>query len=183
MRTIAWDIDNVLNELMREWLRSTGLPTPYEAISEDPPHRVLGLSLEDYLASLDRFRLGPYSSLEPSQAALAWLERNGGGFDHVAITAVPNLAAHVSRVWVERHFGRYIREVHVVPSSRPNDPQPPVDKSRVLERFRDAVLIDDSPEQVRRARERGLAAILYGRPWNAGGDAFAELDGWVRAST
>ena len=60
MRTLVWDIDDVLNDLMRSWFTEEWLPThpdcrlAYADLLENPPHRVLGIAEAEYLASLDR---------------------------------------------------------------------------------------------------------------------------------
>ena len=47
MVTIAWDVDDVLNDLMRHWFKSTWKTTHpeckviYEDLSENPPRQIL----------------------------------------------------------------------------------------------------------------------------------------------
>ena len=59
MKTIVWDVDDVLNDLMREWIENWSRPArpgctiAYHAITKNPPPRVLGISLEEYRKPLD----------------------------------------------------------------------------------------------------------------------------------
>ena len=111
LKTIVWDIDDVLNNLMRRWLEDEWLPgngdssVSYADIRENPPCRILGCSLDDYLASLDRFRMTKAALLDPNPEVLRWFHERGDRFLHVALTATPLVAAPVSAEWVMRHFG------------------------------------------------------------------------------
>ena len=63
MNLIVWDIDDVLNDLMRAWFELHWRPRHpecslhYSQLRENPPQRVLGISESEYLSSLDEFRL------------------------------------------------------------------------------------------------------------------------------
>ena len=63
MLTIAWDVDDVLNNLMEAWLGEAWKPAtrnarcPIRKLRENPPHRLLGVPESDYHSSLDAFRL------------------------------------------------------------------------------------------------------------------------------
>src|SRR5262245_50873043 len=126
-KTIAWDVDDVLNDLMGAWVaafcHTQGRECPGTSdLTANPPHELLGIALSDYLADLDRFRRTAYGTLTPVPEMLAWFERFGADYRHLAVTAVPLCAAPASAAWVLRHFGRWIRTFHVVPSLRVNDP-------------------------------------------------------------
>ena len=176
MKTIAWDVDDVLNDLMRTWLESAwrpdhpGCALGYEQLSENPPHRLLGASRAEYLASLDAFRLSPSGrDLPPLDAVLAWFQRYGHEARHVAVTAVPLRAAPESAAWVMRHFGRWIRSYHVIPSARADEGLPAYDSSKgELLRSLGPVdgLVDDQPQNLESARNAGIPAVLFPRPWN-----------------
>lgn len=170
---IAWDVDDVLNTLTRDWLeefnREAGIDVDYGSLRENPHHAALGISRATYLASLDTFRRDRYASLGPSRLALEWLAAHGAAARHVAVTATPRRSAQTVTDWVLRHFGRWIEEVHVVPSPRPDDPTPlpPPDKGALLATLGErVVLVDDSPAQVASARARQVRALLYPQPWN-----------------
>jgi FMN phosphatase YigB (HAD superfamily) len=181
MRTIAWDVDDVLNDLMKNWLENEWLKkhpecgASYATLRSNPPLEETGADKAQYLESLDRFRQGRYATeVAPSEKMLAWFERNGGRFRHLALTAVPLTCASISAAWVMRHFGRWIRCFQFVPSTREGEPIPMMDanKAEFLKWLgkEDAVLVDDSRENVAAAREAGFDAFLFPRPWNGSGE-------------
>ena len=59
LKTIAWDVDDVLNNLMRAWFEEKWLIDHpecnllYEGLTENPPHRLLETNVDNYLKSLD----------------------------------------------------------------------------------------------------------------------------------
>jgi hypothetical protein len=175
---VAWDVDDVLNDLTAEWLAWSRIAVPYESLARNPPHAQVGMTHAEYLASLDAFRRERYSSLAPNPKVQRWISQSSARVNHIVVTAVPSFAAPFSAGWVMRHFGERVRGFHFAPSSRPDDPQPRPDKSEILARFRDrAILVDDSVEHVERAGSRGMTAVLFPRPWNdAPDDVDATLD-------
>ena len=177
MITIAWDIDDVLNDLMNSWFVSRWLPdhqqcrVRYEGLSENPPHRLLGAELNEYLTSLDSFRLsGLYPAMEPLPEVMEWFSLHGEKARHIALTAVPLHASHVSSEWVFRHFGRWIRSFHFVPSKREGMEAPESDKNKgdFLKRTGNIdILVDDNEGNIRDAEAAGVKGILFPRPWNS----------------
>lgn len=177
MKTIIWDVDDVLNDLMGRWLEDVWLPdhptcaARYEELQENPPCGIIGCSLEEYLSSLDRFRLEAAAGLEPDLQVVEWFLTHGHRFHHVALTAVPLAAAHVSAGWVMRHFGPWIRSFAVVPTARPGAPEIPYHRSKgdyLSWLGKGDVLVDDDPHNVTSARSLGLHGMLVPRPWNQG---------------
>lgn len=185
MKTIAWDVDDTLNDLMRRWHRDWFLPrhracrARYEDLSVNPAYGVLGLTKAAYLRSYDEFRLsGVYRRMPPLPEVLAWFRRNGGKYRHMAVTAVPLKAAHESAAWVFRHFGRWIRTFHVVPSPRPGERLP--DYGRNKADFLRSVggchyFLDDSPDNVKVVRATGARCLTVPRPWNPEKRTYREL--------
>ena len=177
MQTIAWDVDDVLNELTRAWFERWGREGGtcpgggYAALTANPPHEVCGISRQEYLASLDAFRAsGEGVRLPPRPEALEWFVANGARYRHVAVTATPLANAPASAAWVMRHFGRWIRTYHLVPSPRPGEELPPydTDKASAFARLgRIDLVVDDSPEVIEGARAAGIAAVVFPQPWNA----------------
>lgn len=184
--TIAWDVDDVLNDLMGGWLawyRERG-PTAitYEEIAENPPYRLLGISRDEYLASLDAYRLSDAArGQQPVPEVLAWFEEHGDGAHHIAVTATPLATAPGSAEWVVRHFGRWIRTFHVTPSPRVGDGIAEREtKTASLARLGGAdMAVDDLPANLEGMPEMGIATLVFPRPWNGApgtiSDALREL--------
>jgi hypothetical protein len=176
MRTLAWDIDDVLNDLMRVWLETwwrpahPGCEVAFEQIVENPPHRILDTTLPEYLSSLDAFRQSDqFPRLAPRPEVLGWFTDHGERFRHLALTAVPLRCAHASAAWVMRHFGRWIRSFHVIPSPREDEQIPGYDRSKeefLRRALGIAALIDDNVGNVSGADRAGVRGLLFPRPWN-----------------
>lgn len=192
-RTVVWDVDDVLNDLMRSWLavwRSSHpeLDVAYEDLRANPPHRILGVPKADYLASLDAFRLSAgYRDEVPDPAVLSWLQAHGAECRQVALTATTLEAAPASAAWVLRHFGRWIREFAVLPALRPGDELPLYDSNKgawIRRQPGPTLLVDDSPENVAAVRASGRLALCWPRPWNdvrlSVAETLSALTGFVR---
>ena len=189
MQTIVWDVDDVLNDLMRAWYEQAWLPAHpqcafrYAELTENPPQRLLGVSQEQYLASLDAFRLSERGrDLTPLPEVVAWFRQSGARFRHMALTATPLLSAPLSAGWVMRHFGVWIRSFHFIPSPRQGQSAPEYDQSKAdfLRWFGHAdVLVEDNLVQLEAARRLSMQTVLIPRPWNGSrqtiGDALMTL--------
>jgi len=183
-KTIVWDVDDVLNDLMGSWFRlwrqdHPGCAVGYEDLKKNPPHELLGITSQRYLQSLDAFRLSPsYQGMSPTKAVEDWFHQKGDKFRHVALTAAPLRAASFSAQWVFKNFGAWIRTFHFVPSKRKGEAIPlyEVDKTEALERL-GAVdfFIDDNEDHVLAARKTGIQALFFPRPWNPGGMSVTEI--------
>lgn len=175
MITIVWDVDDVLNDLMRQWFTHGWLRDHpecrirYEELAGNPPHRVLGITREEYLATLDSFRKTANGrNLEPNAELLSWFRNHGDRLRHIALTARPLETAPDVAAWVMRHFGVWIRCFGFVPS-RAATPVPVYDRSKgeYLKWLGCGdVLVDDSAENIADASALGLKALLYPQPWN-----------------
>ncbi|MFZ2448637.1 MAG: hypothetical protein WAW37_19930 [Syntrophobacteraceae bacterium] len=176
MKTIVWDVDDVLNDLMGAWFEdyaaSNGADRSitYERLICNPPHEILGISRMEYLASLDRFRLsGKFEKMEPVAEVFEWFCRHGDRSHNVALTAAPLCASPVSAEWAMRNFGRWIRSFNVIPSPRPgvDAARRHLTKSDFLGWWGKAdILVDDSEENIAGAVSLGIQAVLIPRPWN-----------------
>ena len=178
---IAWDVDDVMNDLLRRWFEDRWLPThpecnlKYEHIVENPPHNQLGVPLGDYLQSLDEYRMEKYLALEPNPILLKWFETNGAAFRHIVVTAVPLLTASLSAKWVFQHFGQWIRGFFLAPSPRAEAlfPGYPANKRDIFETWiQPDLFIDDSSSNVQQARDCHIESILLKMPWSASGDGW-----------
>lgn len=183
-RVVVWDVDDVLNDLMRAWLEDVWAPdhpervVRFDDLRENPPVALLDLSTSEYQSSLDAYRLSTaYSEQAPNPDVIAWLQANGERCRHVALTATALSAAPASAAWVLRHFGRWIRDFAVIPAVRPDADLPiyDVDKGSWLVRLgASAVLVDDSPTNLAAAAAVGTSAVCWPRPWNGSGSSVAE---------
>lgn len=178
MVTIAWDVDDVLNDLMRDWFE-TGwkaehreCKVSYDDLSENPPHRILRVTKERYLESLDAFRADSFQErMIPMLAVKKWFIHHGKEFRHIALTSVPFFAAGESARWVLTHFGEWIRTFHFVPSYRDACDIPMYDekKHEFLKWIqRVDCLVDDNEDNIEGAQSAGIKGLLFPRPWNSG---------------
>ncbi len=177
MLTIAWDVDDILNNLMEGWLEQKWKQEhpqcnlTYADIKENGPQHLLGISLQDYLNSLDEFRQSSaFSSMEPNPLIMDWFEQHGSKARHLVITAVPLSCAHISAEWVIRHFGKWIRTFHFVPSFREGVELPDYDPRKVdfLQWIKKVdVLVEDNEKNATEAVEAGTQGLLVDRPWNS----------------
>jgi len=190
MKTVAWDVDDILNDLMRCWLIDKWLPEHpdckvcFEQITQNTPEHIINRPKEEYQLSLDAFRLsGAYLQLQPNPEILAWFEESGNKARHIVLTSVPVKAAHISADWVMKNFGRWIRSFNFIPSLRAGEQALEYDHSKAdylrwLNKI--DILVEDSEENIREAEELGIKGILVKKPWNKGSllfkDALVEIN-------
>ena|ERR1700722_4957696 len=183
MRTIVWDLDDVLNELMLTWFTESWKPShpacqlSYGDIAENPPESVLGVTRFEYLSSLDEFRVSERArSMPPNPTVLDWLRKYGFRYRHMVLTARPLDSASHAAEWVFRNFGTYVRAFGVAPTRLSLDaPVYDRDKGDFLRWFEKAdILVDDSEENLRAAEELGIRGVLYPQPWNRSSSTIRE---------
>jgi hypothetical protein len=172
--TICWDIDDVLNSLMREWLRyeqskeRVNHYMPYSDLTENPPHHLLGWSLAEYRASLDEFRIKNDTSLAPNTEILRWMVNTGACFRHVAVTSRPIHAVPTIAQWLFRHFGACIHTFSVAPSPSRGGVESKLDF--VQRNYPGSILVDDDPNNLLPTSpipmEFPVLTVLYPQPWN-----------------
>jgi hypothetical protein len=178
VQTIVWDVDDVLNNLTENWFRQKwlvkhpGCPCRFEDLTANPPHERLGVSLSEYLSSLDEFRLASMVKLSPNPEVVQWFEQYGHRYRHAVLTATPLHTVELSAYWVMHHFGRWIRSFHFVPSER--EGQEVIRHDRTKGEFlswlgKADIFIDDSPANIKQAQAAGITAYLVSRPWSDGG--------------
>jgi hypothetical protein len=176
MKTIIWDVDDVLNNLMRDWLEYAwkrehpGCKILYSDITENPPYKLLGVSKEEYLASLDRFRLSSYHLLKPNPFVYSWFEQKGQNYWNVVSTGTPFTTASKSAAWTFEKYGKWVRTFNYVPSHRRGLILPKYFESKTeFLQYLDRVdcYVDDSEKSVEDARNAGFEAVLFPQPWNS----------------
>ena len=140
-KTIIWDIDDVLNNLMEAWFKTEWLKNypkseiKYSDLKLNPPFSILGIDKEEYLISLDKFRTENFHKLKPNPIIMEWFKEKGFQFRHVALTSVPLSCADISAKWLFNHFGSWFRSFNVIPSPRSTDPFNFYDKSKIKTTF------------------------------------------------
>ena len=168
---LAWDIDDVLNEFMLHCLPRfpSKKRLAYGELTFNPPYDLLGISKEQYLATLDASRADLYQK-PPRPEVIAFFTKHGGYFHHTAISAVPLRFASESAQWLLQHFGQWIQSFIFIPSPRQGmemKSQQFHTKSEALRAInRNVVLIDDNPANVLDAQSNGCNARLFPAPWN-----------------
>jgi hypothetical protein len=177
MVTIAWDVDDVLNNLMRDWYvngwkkKHPECRVAFDDISENPPYSILRTTREKYLESLDSFRASAeYPRLAPVEPVVQWFAGHGNEYRHIAVTRVPVSFAPQSAEWVLRHFGTWIRTYHFVPSPRKTSSVPVYDENKraFFQWIKNVnVLVDDNEDNIAGATSAGIKGVLYPRPWNS----------------
>lgn len=184
MLTLVWDVDDVLNDLMYQWLERCwkvehrNCHVGYSDLSENPPHRLLEASREQYLASLDGFRRSEAGrQLTPDPDLLLWFQNNGARFRHIALTARPLETGPEAAAWVMQHFGAWIRTFGIVPT-RAHECVPIYDygKGDYLRWLgKGDVLIDDTLENLSQAEGLGIRGIAWPQPWNGANQLKAKI--------
>jgi hypothetical protein len=174
--TIVWDVDDVLNDLMYQWLtygwmvEHPDCRVSYGELTENPPCGVLGVGKAEYLESLDSFRRTARGlEMKPNAAVLEWFREQGAKYRHIALTARPLESAPDAARWVMRHFGAWIRCFGVVPTRDVPADVPAYDKDKgdfLVWLGKGDVLVDDTPENLRQAAALGLRTIEFPQPWN-----------------
>lgn len=176
MLTIIWDIDDVLNNLMRSWFYQGWLPhhpdcqLEYNDITENPPDKLLKTSKEEYLESLDAFRLSKNAMLmQPNPNILQWFNNYGHKCMHIALTNRPLKTVPPLAGWIFSYFGDWIRTFSFIPPSRNNDSPPryfQTKKDYLLWLGNADIFIDDNLDNIIDAESIGMKTILMPQPWN-----------------
>lgn len=178
MITVAWDVDDILNNLMFDWFTKKWLvehrdcKIKFEQLTDNPPHQILQIEESEYLKSLDDYRLSDnYINSIPNSEILQWFEKYGAYARHLAVTAVPLKAAHISAFWVIRHFGKWIRSFNFLPSKRSNEDTTEYyhNKNDYLNTLKKIdILIEDNQMNIIEPQKNGIKCFLVEKPWNNG---------------
>lgn len=175
MKIIVWDIDDVLNDLMKEWFTNYCLhqnklcSIKFENLIENPPNRLLNISEDYYLKSLDDFRKELGNRLKPLVDILSWFNKKGDLYCHFALTSTPLFYASSSAEWLFKNYGRWFSSFNFIPSKREGDNYSYrfLSKTSLLKIFANVdAFIDDNPQNIVEANAIGVKTFLFPRPWN-----------------
>lgn len=175
IKTIVWDVDDILNNLMKDWfemewkLSHPKCKLNYNDLKENPPYKILGISKKEYLESLDKFRFRHYIDLKPNKEVYEWFEENGEKFKHLALTSTPIKSSPISSAWVMKNYGKWIRGYFVLPSFRKGEKITKYHKNKgeFLKELKNVDLfIDDSAKTIKDSKSNGINSILFPTPWN-----------------
>lgn len=183
MLTIAWDVDDVLNNLMQAWLEDfceqKNIEFQYENIVTNPPNELLNISLAEYHTSLDEFRKSKKALyLEPNPQILNWMEKNEGKYKHISLSATSSETAKYGAFWVMKNFSKWINSYNIVPSYRTgeNFVRQNETKKDFLQWMNVVdILVEDNQKNYEDAKSLGIKSFLVTRPWNKGGQSIEEI--------
>lgn len=183
MLTIAWDVDDVLNNLMQAWLEDfceqKNIEFEYENIVTNPPHELLGISLAEYHTSLDEFRKSKKALyLNPNPQIIEWMEKNQNKFKHITLSGTSTETAKYGAFWVMKNFSKWINSYNIVPSYRAgeNFVRQNETKKDFLQWMNVVdILIEDNQKNYEDAKSLGIKSFLVARPWNKGGQSIEEI--------
>jgi phosphoglycolate phosphatase-like HAD superfamily hydrolase len=183
-KLIVWDLDDVLNEFTRDWLRLAWKAehpecrAVYDDLHVNPPLQELGITLLQYLASIDRFRLSiEGATMTPNWPVLEWFKGNGDRFRHTILTARHGWSASVAIAWVKVNFGKWIEAIHSVGVARSENFVTEIArrKAKWLRHSGASIFVDDSQANMEAAADAGIRALLFPQPWNCRA-SFAQQD-------
>jgi hypothetical protein len=158
MRRCFIDLDGVLVDFHAGAARHHGVPYP------DPwpsgvwhVDQVLGIEHTAFWSTLDEFF---WSELTPTTDGFQILSlvESVFGAERVCILSSPprDPAALAGKCrWIQRHLPRYDRQFLIGPCKH-------------MVAGHDAVLVDDSDDNIHRFRRAGGTGVLVPRPWNSG---------------
>lgn len=176
MKTIVWDVDDVLNDLTQEWFEREWLIThptcklTYYQLKSNPPNDLLGIDIKEYHKSLDHYRQLYGPKMLPNNEVYSWFSEFGEKYRHMVLTSTPYFYAPHSSEWVIRNYGAWIRSFNFVPSQRENTFIFNYDKNKssFLKLFDKVDLfIDDNEQNILDAKTAGINSLLFPRPWNS----------------
>jgi hypothetical protein len=161
---------------MADWLvmlsgtsASTVLPE-YHQLTVNPPHELCGMSINEYLQSLDHFRLSLRASqMEVRQPVLSWFMSQGHRFEHHVLTARPRTTVSAAAEWVFSRLGTWVRHFHFVPAVRADDPLPDSgdSKSRVISSIGGSdYFVDDLESNISQSQHLVRHCLTVPQPWN-----------------
>ena len=183
-KTIVWDVDDVLNDLTKEWFnREWLIKHPdcniiYDELFHNPPHLLLNISIEEYLQSLDDFRMSHGHNLNPLKEVYNWFKQYGHLYRNIVLTSTPLFYASFSAQWVFLNYGSWICSYNFIPSPR-KDSIPFEYFSRKSDFLswlgKVDLYIDDNEINVFNAQAENINSVLFPRPWNRSSSTISQF--------
>ena len=177
---ILWDVDDVLNQLMKEWLKSWHqqegfgrVNVSFDQLTDNPPHNQIDISLQKYHRSLDEFRNSLTArDLIPNKQVLHWFNQHGRDHVHIALTARPTLTMPNQAAWIYDHFGQWIQSVVAVAPARTHVDSQQHAAFQTKAAYakwlgKPLALIDDNQENIASVEDICPFALLFPQPWNS----------------
>lgn len=174
---IVWDFDDVLFPLTEFWFAAWGQKiqakiTRYDQITENPPHKMMEISLNQYLETLDQFRNSEQAqSLPLNPTIFDWLQVNGAFYNHFILTARPLHTIEVAQNWLNNNFPEPLEGFGVVPAERAGQDLTGYYRTKQDylegEGIKFDYFIDDNPVTIGAVSKIHRAAtVLFPAPWN-----------------
>lgn len=175
---IVWDFDDVLFPLTEAWFTVCGPKiqsriTHFHQITENPPHLIMGISLEYYHESLDNFRNSEEAQLIQLNPNISdWLRINGAAYQHFILTARPLNTIKAAQCWLGNNFSEPLAGFGFVPAGRTGQELSGYYRSKQDYLMGEGMLpnyfIDDNATTINAVAKgsHGAVTILFPAPWN-----------------
>ena len=177
-----WDVDDVLNNLTKDFINYITPSIPYETILNPNIHDSLGLSQDDYLYELDNFRRREYLNLKPNLDLTNFIKSRKNSM-HYVLTSVPHEFIEISFCWVKRNFDKTFFGYLFAPSRRENgNLKMPIKRDHLnnLNLFgRKTFFIDDNPYNFINIDNTSITKVLWPQPWNSSGKSLKKGEKYI----
>lgn len=170
---IVWDVDDVLNNLMASWIDDWSYRNKKKYrindLIENPPNRMLKISLEEYYNDLDTFRNENNGDHIPvNKEIMVWFKEKGHLFHNIACTARSKSTRACQARWIYNNYGNWISTVNMSYSGRLKNKKDSLNKIEFLGFLnKDLLFIDDNEDTIKEAKDMGFDTLLYPQPWNS----------------
>lgn len=178
-----WDVDDVLNNLTKDFISYIAPSIPYKEILNPNIHDSLGLSQNDYHYELDNFRRREYLNLKPNLEIINFIKSRKGSM-HYILTSVPHEFIEISFCWVKRNFDNMFYGYLFAPSRRENVNLQTSAKMDHLNNLnligRKTYFIDDNPYNFINIDNTSITKVLWPQPWNSSTKSLEEGEKYIK---
>lgn len=173
MKTICWDVDNVLNNLIEEWLiyyKYVNLGKydhiKFNQLLHYNLYNSLNITEKEFIESLDYFTINYYKTLKPNKVILNWFTLYGHLTHNIVLTAFPLRYIEISAQWVLKYYGQWIRSYAFTPLEiREDTIIYDKTKSDYINRMGNIdIFIEDSEKNI--LNSQATNNLILKRPWN-----------------